>query len=92
MATTVPWQHPAVVLRRSYRIVQALLAYAMVVIAVLAITVVLLATDGGSGTAGSSPRQGGAASMAEQAAQRRAAVHGKGTPVHRRGERHGLRR
>jgi hypothetical protein len=92
MGTTVPRQHPAVVLRRSYRIVQALLAYAMVVIAVLAITVVLLATHGGSSSASSSAHQGGSASMAEQTAQRRAAVHGKASPVHRRGDRRWLPR
>jgi hypothetical protein len=46
MATPLPPQHPAVVLRSHYRNVRALLAVAMVALIVLAATVAILATDG----------------------------------------------
>jgi hypothetical protein len=45
MSHTVPSQHPAVVLRSSYRHLRALLAVALIAIAGLTIAVVVLATS-----------------------------------------------
>ena len=45
MAQTVPSQHPAVVLRSHYRHLRALLAIAMIALAGMTVTVVILATD-----------------------------------------------
>ena len=45
MGQPIPQQHPAVVLRSHYRHLKALLAVAIVTIAALAVTVVLVATD-----------------------------------------------
>jgi hypothetical protein len=48
MAQAVPTQHPAVVLRSHYRHLRALLAIAMIAVIGLTVTVVILATDGGT--------------------------------------------
>jgi len=45
MGQVIPRQHPAVVLKSNYRAVRALLAVALVAIAALAATVVILAND-----------------------------------------------
>lgn len=82
MGQTIPRQHPAVVLRSHYRNVRALLATAMIAVAILAATVVVLATDDATPGAANVSR-GVPASISEQTAERRAAVHGKATPVHR---------
>lgn len=50
MSSTISAQHPAVVLRSSYRLVRALLAIAAVAIVGLTIAVVVLATNNGSST------------------------------------------
>jgi hypothetical protein len=81
MGQTIPRQHPAVVLRSHYRNVRALLAIAMIAVAILAATVVVLATDDdapGAATATPSVRM---ESISSQTAERRAAVQGKATPV-----------
>ena len=84
MGQTIPRQHPAVVLRSHYRQLQALVAIAMLAIAALAVTVVLLATDSDD-VAGATSQSVGAAhveSPSAEMAARRAAVHGKATPEH----------
>jgi hypothetical protein len=84
MGQTIPRQHPAVVLRSHYRHLQALVAVAMLAIAALAVTVVLLATDSDD-VAGATSQSVGAArveSTGAQMAARRAAVHGTATPEH----------
>jgi hypothetical protein len=48
MGTSIPAQHPAVVLRSQYRHLRALLAIAMVAVVALSVTVVLLADDDSS--------------------------------------------
>jgi hypothetical protein len=93
MGQSIPQQHPAVVLRSHYRHLKALLAVAMIAVAVLAATVVLLATDSdGPARAGSnqaSPAAGNVESMSSQSAARRSAVHGKGSPIiHTAGHRY----
>jgi hypothetical protein len=47
MPQTVPTQHPAVVLRSHYRQLRALLAVALIAVAGLSVSVVVLATDNG---------------------------------------------
>ncbi|MGN6170482.1 MAG: hypothetical protein ACTHQQ_20270 [Solirubrobacteraceae bacterium] len=50
MSHTVPAQHPAVVLRSNYVLVQSLLAIATIAIVGLTIAVVVLAIGTGTGT------------------------------------------
>ena len=52
MSHTVPAQHPAVVLRSNYELVQSLLAIATIAVVGLTIAVVLLAIGTGTGTPG----------------------------------------
>jgi hypothetical protein len=51
VSQTVPAQHPAVVLRSTYRQLRALLAIAMIAVVGLSVTVVILATDDRAGGA-----------------------------------------
>jgi hypothetical protein len=50
MSTTLQAQHPAVVLRSSYRLVRALLAIATIAIVGLTVAVVVLAINNGTST------------------------------------------
>jgi hypothetical protein len=50
MSTTVPAQHPAVVLRSSYQLARGLLALAVIAILGLTAAVVVLATNNGAST------------------------------------------
>jgi hypothetical protein len=94
MGQTIPQQHPAVVLRSHYVQLRMLLAVALVAIAALAATVVVLAVeDDGIATAGKTPGvqitkvgvpgTGPATQLSQETAVRRAAVQGKATPVQR---------
>ena len=84
MGQPIPRQHPAVVLRAHYDALRALLAVAMVAVAILAGTVVVLATDDPAPSAANAtnvvPRHF-SGTPSEHMALRRAAVHGKGTPA-----------
>ena len=52
MSHTVPTQHPAVVLRSSYELVQSLLAIATIAIVGLTLAVAVLAIGAGTRTSG----------------------------------------
>jgi hypothetical protein len=85
MGHPIPQQHPAVVLRSHYRHVKALLAVAMLAVAALAVAVVLLATNPDDPATAASQGVGAAPahvdSISAQTAERRASLHGKGTPL-----------
>jgi hypothetical protein len=85
MGHPIPQQHPAVVLRSHYRHVKALLAVAMLAVAALAVAVVLLATNPDDPARAASQGVGAAParvdSISAQSTERRASVHGKGTPL-----------
>jgi hypothetical protein len=59
MGQAIPRQHPAVVLRSSFRQLRALLAIALVAVAGLSSTVVILATDDDGATTASSVKPTG---------------------------------
>jgi hypothetical protein len=95
MGQTIPRQHPAVVLRSHYVHLRALLAVALCAVVALAATVVILAVDDNGTRAGAGSAAPGLqitkvgvpssvdSSVSSEMAQRRAAVHGKATPLHR---------
>ena len=85
MGQPIPQQHPAVVLRSHYRHMKALLAVAMLAVAALAVAVVLLATDSDdpsrAASQGVGPAPAQVESISAQTTERRAAAHGKATPL-----------
>jgi hypothetical protein len=83
MGQSIPRQHPAVVLRSHYVALRTLLASAMVALAILASTVVVLATDEDAAGAGSSSHRvvPVGTTMGEHTKLRRSAVVGKASPV-----------
>lgn len=56
MGQVIPRRHPAVVLRSSYRQLRALLAIALVAVACLSVTVVILANDDEGTTTGTAQK------------------------------------